>query len=288
MGYQKQLRSFDSVYDKYKVIFLDSFGVIKNYNGIIPGVLECVQHMRSQGKLVYVLTNDASKAPDDLAVNFHNLGLIHIEKDDIISSGMMARSFLKNKIKKGRIVYIGTDSSSHYIDDLGLPICSINDMDIDDIDDVSVLVFLDDEGFNWQNHLNKTVNLLRHKTIPVIVANSDQTYPVSKNEVSIATGAIASMIENISKKKFIYFGKPESQMFMLAYEKVLEKEKLNRNEILMVGDTLTTDILGGNKFGLSTALVLSGNTSEDQMRTYIRSTGIIPNYICPSIALTGL
>lgn len=286
MGYKKKLRSFETVFDRYDVIFLDSFGVIKNYNGIIPGVLECLQTMRAKGKMIYVLTNDASKGPSRLAENFNKMGLVEISEEDVISSGMMAMSFVKNKLKKGRIVYMGTEASSHYIREVGLEVCSIKDLDLKDIDDVAALVFLDDEGFEWQSHLNKAANLLRLKTIPAIVANSDMTYPISKNEVSIATGSLAKMLEQISGKRFIYFGKPDSQMFMLALEKVYEKKVMSRNKILMVGDTLSTDILGGNKFGLSTALVLSGNTSEDQMRTYIKSTGIIPDYICPSIALS--
>ena len=38
---------------------------------------------------------------------------------------------------------------------------------------------LDDEGFDWCQDLNKTVNLIRKKTIPVIVANTDRAYPLS-------------------------------------------------------------------------------------------------------------
>lgn len=285
MGHKKKLKSFRSVLSNHQAILLDSFGVIKNYKGLIPGVLESIDYMKSEGKQVLILTNDSSKSPARLAENFYRLGLRGISEADIISSGMMAMHFLNNKIKKGRIVYVGTEESAYYVNNLGLEIESINDVDLDNLSDVSALVFLDDEGYDWKEHLNKTVNLLRHKSIPVIVANSDSTYPVSKNEVSIATGELAKIVERISKKKFIYFGKPDSQMFLLAYEKVMDRVNLKRKEILMVGDTLSLDILGGNKFGLSTALVLSGNTPEDQMRLYIKSTGIIPDYICPSIAL---
>ena len=51
----------------------------------------------------------------------------------------------------------------------------------------------------------------------------------------------------------------------------------------MVGDTLRTDILGGNKFGVKTMLVLSGNTREDNYEAQIQSTGIIPDFVCKSI-----
>ena len=53
----------------------------------------------------------------------------------------------------------------------------------------------------------------------------------------------------------------------------------------MVGDTLTTDILGGNKFGIDTALVLSGNTLRESAAEQIHATGIIPDYICESAVI---
>ena len=141
---------------------------------------------------------------------------------------------------------------------------------------------MDDEGFDWSGDLNKVVNLLRTRTIPAIVANTDNTYPLNKHEVSIAIGGIATMIENIVGKNFIRFGKPDSQMFMFAYEMIREKLQVGKKDILMVGDTLYTDIMGGNKFGLDTVLVLSGNTLPDDAETKIRSTGIIPTFICES------
>ena len=72
-------------------------------------------------------------------------------------------------------------------------------------------------------------------------------------------------------------------MFNFAYEEVNKQGDFSKEEILMVGDTLTTDILGGNKFGIATALVLSGNTSFKNVEVQINSTGIIPDYICQSI-----
>ena len=75
-------------------------------------------------------------------------------------------------------------------------------------------------------------------------------------------------------------------MFLLAYERAMvDVPDIKRKEILMVGDTLFTDIIGGNKFGLDTALVLSGNTLPDNAKIKIGSSGIIPTYICDSAAI---
>jgi len=70
---------------------------------------------------------------------------------------------------------------------------------------------------------------------------------------------------------------------MYAFEQLPASLQIQRNEILMVGDTLHTDILGGNKFGIDTLLVLSGNTSKSSYQTKIRSTGVIPDFVSESI-----
>ncbi|HEY4653003.1 MAG TPA: HAD-IIA family hydrolase [Cyclobacteriaceae bacterium] len=273
-------RDFKSIVSKYDVVFFDAYGVLKNYNGLIPGIEGTIRHLMENGIDFYVLTNDASRSPKDLAASYQTLGIKEITEHKIISSGMLAREYLRFKVKKGTVTYLGTSKSAHYIETLGLNILSIRQLDLDNLDDINAVVLLDDEGFDWKRDVNKVINLLRKKNIPVIVANTDFAYPVTDEEVAIAIGGISDMVEMIVGKRFIKFGKPDSQMFMFAYERILEARNVSKDKILMVGDTLKTDILGGNKFGIDTVLVLSGNTLPDQANFLIRSTGIIPNFIC--------
>ncbi len=275
--------SFLSVAEKFNAVFLDSYGVIKNYNGLINGVQETIAFLRSRGIAIRILTNDASRSQQQQVESFYKLGLKDIEIHEVITSGMMAKQFLQQKIISGKIAYLGTENSAEYILQSGLEHISVRDVDLDSINDIAAFVFLDDEGFDWNVDINKTVNLLRRKNIPVIVANSDKLYPVSKNDVAVATGGIAKLVENMLNKKFIHFGKPDSQMFMYAFDELNSFGTFNKNEILMVGDNLNTDILGGNKFGVKTTLVLSGNTRADNFEGQINSSGIIPDFICKSI-----
>lgn len=273
-------RDFKSVVNKYDVVFFDAYGVLKNYNGLIPGIEGTIRYMLENDIDFYVLTNDASRSPEELAASYQVLGIKEITAEKVISSGMLAREYLRYKVKKGTVTYLGTSKSAHYIETLGLGIVSIRETDLDDLEDLSAIVLLDDEGFDWKRDVNKLINLLRRKNVPVIVANTDFAYPVTEDEVAIAIGGLSDMIEMIIGKRFIKFGKPDSQMFMFAYERILESRQVSKNKILMVGDTLKTDILGGNKFGIDTALVLSGNTLPEQASFLIKSTGIIPNYVC--------
>ncbi len=279
--------SFLDIVTNFKAVFLDSYGVVKNYNGLIEGVPETFDYLREKGIAIRILTNDASRSQEQQLASFHRMGLRGIELEEIITSGMLAKQFLKHKIIRGKVAYLGTENAAEYILQSGFPSVPVRDIELDRIDDIAGFAFLDDEGFDWNTDINKTVNLINKKNIPVIVANSDRLYPVSKNDVAVATGSIAQLVESILNREFIHFGKPDSQMFMYAYDHLNEvgngNRAFERDEILMVGDTLHTDILGGNKFGLKTMLVLTGNTRQEMMDVLIRSTGIIPDFIGESI-----
>jgi HAD superfamily hydrolase (TIGR01450 family) len=281
-----QIEDFQPILDRYKVIFFDAFGVLKSYNGLVPGIDRTFAHIEAQNKEYYIVTNDASRSPAQLAESYHRMGLHAVRDDRIVSSGMLAKEYLDLKVSDGIVAYLGTQNSAHYIDSSGLHTLPVSAINKTNIDQVNALVLLDDEGFNWFDDLNKAVNILRKRTIPAIVANTDNTYPLSgDNEVSIAIGGIASMIESIVGKRFIRFGKPDSQLFMFAYDLFRYQSGISKKDILMVGDTLHTDILGANKFGLDTVLVLTGNTLPDDAETRIRSTGIVPTYICHSAVI---
>lgn len=279
-----ELQPFLPLAQKFKAVFLDSYGVLKNYKGLIDGVQDTITSLRKCGIAIRILTNDASRSQEQQIESFARLGLDGFETHEVITSGMMAKHFLQHKITEGKIAYLGTENSAHYILQSGLEHISVSDVELDNIAEISAFVFLDDEGFDWNTDINKTINLLRRKNIPVIVANSDKLYPVSKNDVAVAAGGIARLVESMMNRKFIHFGKPDTQMFTYAYNRLKTRVgPFTKKEILMVGDNLNTDILGGNKFGIKTTLVLSGNTREDNAETQINSSGIIPDYICRSI-----
>ena len=102
--------------------------------------------------------------------------------------------------------------------------------------------------------------------------------------VVLAVGSLAGMLERIVGKAFIRFGKPDTMMFSHAFACAHDNlPDLKKSEILMVGDTLETDIIGANTFGLDTALVLSGNTRPEQAAVQIQAKGITPTYLCESV-----
>lgn len=277
------IHAFSEVVKRYKVVFFDAYGVLKNSRGIIPGVAETLLWLTRAGHDLYVVTNDASKSPDAMTLSY-----VHPEygsllpSSRIISSGLLAKDFLRSKVRKGSVAYLGKSTSAFYIKSAGLEAIPIGVVTPDDA--VEALVLLDDEGFDWFNDLNRALNLIRGSNIPVVVANTDISYPVNGNEVAVAVGGLASMLEMIVGKRFIRFGKPDTLMFSYAFACACANDPTtSKSDVLMVGDTLTTDIYGANAFGIDTALVLSGNTSAEAVEVQISASGIIPSYVCSSI-----
>ncbi|MCV9387748.1 HAD-IIA family hydrolase [Reichenbachiella ulvae] len=277
-----EIQEFKNVVKNYDIVFFDAFGVLKNSSGMIPHIEKTFEYLIKHDIDFYILTNDASRGPKLLAKSYQDAGFSMINEEKIISSGMLAREYLRTKVKDGKVAYLGTKQSAHYLEETGLKALSIADLDLNHIDDVNALVFLDDEGFDWREDLNKVINLLRIRNIPVMVANTDKSYPVSERMVAIAVGSIADMVQKITGRKFIKFGKPDSSMFIFAYEHTRGGAEVGKEKILMVGDTLYTDIIGGNKFGIDTALVLTGNTLKEQYMDRIKAMGILPDYVCHS------
>ncbi|MCB0855383.1 MAG: TIGR01459 family HAD-type hydrolase, partial [Bacteroidetes bacterium] len=188
-----KLDSFNEIVSKYKVVFFDSYGVLKNHQGLIPGIHDTIDHLRQHHIDFYLLTNDASRSPAELAQVYIDGG-VYITPDKVISSGMIALEYLRYKVSWGTVAYLGTQKSSHYVAQVGLKTISISDVNDDNMNQISALVLLDDEGFDWNVDINKAINLLRKRNIPVVVANTDFTYPVSKNDVALAIGGIGEML----------------------------------------------------------------------------------------------
>ena len=265
---------------QFRAVLLDSYGVLKDAGGLIEGGPETIARLREENVAIRVLTNDASRSKGRQGRRFREMGY-DLRPDEIISSGMMARLFLQDKIVSGKVAYLGTDAAAGYIEDAGCEPIPVRD--VTDDTDIQAMAFLDDEGFDWNTDLNATVNLLRERVIPVLVANSDRLYPVREGRVGIAAGGLAAAIEPLVGRTFLRFGKPDSQMFSYAYEDLNLHDSVRKREILMVGDTLGTDILGGNKFGIRTCLTLSGNTSPRDFQREIARVGIVPDYVVEMI-----
>ncbi len=278
------IQKFKDVALNYKVVFFDSYGVLKKHDGIINGIKEVLTFLNENNIAFYIITNDASRSPELLADAYHKEGIDLVQAENMVSSAMMAEIFLKENITPGATVaYLGRPSSEYFIKNADLIPVKIETITANDHKKLGAIMLFDDSGYEFKAGINKTLNAIRNTDVPVIVANPDKIYPASANESAVAIGSIANMLEAVANRMFFKFGKPYESIFEYGYSMVNKKHKVSKRDILMVGDTLDTDISGANEFGIDTALVLSGSTIPHQAEYLIDSMGIKPTYICNSV-----
>src|SRR5882757_8551504 len=126
----KRIDNFKSIIDKYKIVFFDAFGVIKTYSGLVHGIENTFAYLEREKKEYYIVTNDASRSPVQLAESYHRMGLTAITHDRIVSSGMLTKEYLDLKVPDGIVAYLGTPNSAHYIEGSGLqtlPMSAVNE-----------------------------------------------------------------------------------------------------------------------------------------------------------------
>jgi HAD superfamily hydrolase (TIGR01450 family) len=278
------LVSFRKTAEKYSVVFLDSYGVLRSSTGLIDGALEAITALIEAGKEVFVVTNDSSRSPEAMAERYAEQARSDLlPPERYISSGLLASAYLEKQIPYGKVAYLGKPESAHYVEIAGkipVPVSECTPKD-----HIVAILLLDDEGFDWFRDVNATLNLIRRVNVPVVVANADITYPTRGNEIAIAVGSLGGLLSDITEKTFIRFGKPDSMMFAYALARAQEQlPHVTKRDVLFVGDTLRTDIIGANTYGFDTMLVLSGNTLPEQADLMIRASGIIPTYVSASIA----
>src|SRR5471032_3016425 len=130
----RRIDNFKSIIDQYSIVFFDAFGVIKNYQGLVPGIEKTFDYLQEQNKEYYIVTNDASRSPEQLAGAYHKLGLTAITAGRIISSGMLTKEYLDLKVEDGIVAYLGTENSAHYIESSGLHTLPVSQVDESNID----------------------------------------------------------------------------------------------------------------------------------------------------------
>ncbi|WP_311735014.1 HAD hydrolase-like protein [Alloyangia mangrovi] len=167
--------------------------------------------------------------------------------------------------------------------------------DFEDID----LTFLDDdpaayaaaEGFlligsdGWTETRQRLLEAaLRAQPRPVVVGNPDIVAPREAG-LSREPGYFAHRLADAAGIAPVFLGKPFAEIFMLALTKIAPR--LAPERILMVGDTLHTDILGGRQMGFATALVTAhGALVGLDPAEAIRRSGIVPDFVIGSIGST--
>lgn len=249
-----------------KLFLLDMDGTIYNENNLFDGTKEFLNYIKEKNGEYIFITNNSSKSVDEYVKKVNNLG-IQAKRENFLTSAQATIYYLKDNFSNKKIYCQGTKA---LIDELKKEGINVTERFEEDID--IVLVGFDTEFTSEK--INKTCEILSKKDVPFIATNPDLCCPVSFGFIPDC-GAICDMITKATGKIPKYIGKPEP----LMVELVLKKLNYSKDEAVVVGDRLYTDIMVGINSEIMSICVLTGEaTPEDILNSEVR-----PNYTFENI-----
>lgn len=235
-----------------RLFLLDMDGTIYLDNDLFDGTLEFLDFVKNSGAKYMFLTNNSSKSVDKYIEKLKSLGISSEENDFLTSTNATALYLQKKSYKK--IYAFGTTSFKEQLKASGL---CITDTLKDGIDCLCM-------GFDTELNFKKLEDacILLNKGVDYIATNPDWVCPTWYGYVPDC-GSVAQMLFNATKRKPKFIGKPEPEMAYLAMEKL----GIKKEDAVIIGDRLYTDIACGINAEIDAAFVLSGEGTLKDIET---------------------
>ncbi|MCB0559214.1 MAG: HAD family hydrolase [Lewinellaceae bacterium] len=234
-----------------KGFLIDMDGVIYSGDDLIPGADKFIAELTKREVPFLFLTNNSQRTPRDVINKLAGLG-IETEEKHVFTSAMATGWFLARQKPHGSAYVLGEGGLLTSIHENGYSLVT------QDPDFVVV-----GEGRNFTLEMvNNAVDMILNGA-KLVATNLDPS-PKKKGWNNLGIKAVIAMIEEATGIQAFSVGKPSPVMMRVARKKL----GLETAETTMIGDTMTTDILGGLQVGYRTILTLSGVSKKEDLNKF--------------------
>lgn len=243
-----------------KLWILDMDGTVYLGSHLFPETLPFLERIRSQGARYLFFTNNASRSKDTYVKRLQSMN-IPAGPENILTAGETTIAFLKRH-RAGKSVYVvGTPDLIRSFEEAGIRV----------EEDAPIVVASFDTTLTYDK-LEKACRYIREGA-EFISTHPDFNCPVEGGFIP-DSGAICALITASTGKTPRYFGKPYEDTLQM----IQEFTGVDRDDMVVVGDRLYTDIALGARHGVTSVLVLSGETKrEDLVGSDVHPSFVVEN-----------
>ena len=248
-----------------KALILDMDGVLWKGDAPIGDLSATFDRIRERGLKFMFATNNGTKTPEEYQKKLADLG-VDVEAEQVVTSALGIAFMLERKFPRGtKIFMIGEEGIRVALEEKGFELLSV-----ENAPQAQAVVMGLDRSINFQKIAEAT--LLVRAGIPFYTTNTDRTFPIPRGEIPGA-GSWLAVITSATGVEPTVAGKPFPYLMELA----LERLGTSKEETLVVGDRLETDIAAGQAVGCPTALMLSGVSTRAEGEAWKPAPTIIAN-----------
>ncbi|MBO6519986.1 MAG: HAD-IIA family hydrolase [Rhodospirillales bacterium] len=273
-GVSERVADLGDITDRFDVFVFDSFGVLNVGETQVPGAVARVAALRGAGKKVFVLTNASSVPLGRATAKYAALGF-----DFAAPEIVMSRALLENALAAERpgMRWAVAAPESAAPDELPGDVVPLDDAALTEADGFILL-----SSHGWTDARQDALSAaLVERPRPVLIGNPDLVAP-REDGFTLQPGAYAHALTDATGVSPVFFGKPYANAFDALLTEI--GPGTERRRILMLGDTLHTDILGAAAAGMASALVTGhGVLRGMDIEACIAQSGIRPDYILAQI-----
>ncbi|KAM7347545.1 uncharacterized protein ACRADG_007115 [Cochliomyia hominivorax] len=276
--------------DSFDLVFCDCDGVIwQNFYDEIPGSSDAIKYLRNIGKQIAFITNNSIISTKDQLIKFASCGL-DIDENDLIHPAKTISDYLQMENFDGLILCFASRVFKEHLREKGFQVVeederfivngSLSDLYQAIYNNEPVNAVIIDVDFNltaWK--LMRAQIHLKNPECLFIAGAADPQIPFGGNEL-IGPGAYIKILEEVNKCKAKIFGKPGMELGELLL-RTFNIE--NPQRVLMLGDSMRSDIQFGKMLGFQTLLVLTGGTKPEDLENVITEENK-PDYIIEKLA----
>ncbi|EAX87460.1 HAD-superfamily hydrolase, subfamily IIA containing protein [Trichomonas vaginalis G3] len=256
-----------------KAILLDVDGTIWKAGTVFPGVPEAISEMRKMGLAVIILSNNSSRDRAHFAKVLSDKGIANLSKNDVFTAGYTCALKMKEDGIRSALVY-GFVGLKEELDHIGIQTYTFKTLN--EIRHLDAIAVCNNLTFDY-DHLCRIATIVKKYDCKIYGANPDTSNIVAGKTICGA-GSMVATIATLAGKLEANLGKPSPELIPILESNL----KIAKEEMIMVGDRIPTDIEFGARNGLKTIFVLTGvdrNTKIESLDPAIR-----PTYILPSLA----
>lgn len=270
----EQVKNLADLAEDFDVFLLDAFGVLNIGETAIPGVPDRIAALQAAGKHVMVVSNAAGYPKRLLLERYARLGYA-IASENILCSREVLLAGLEMRPRRRWGLMASQLYGFEELEHLGAEFLAEDPALYDAVEE-----FLFFGSAEWTEARQSILEeSLKRNPRQVLVGNPDIVAP-REGGLSREPGHFAHRLADATGVVPQFFGKPFRSIFDMALSRIPAGTDPSR--IIMVGDTLQTDILGGRNAGLRTALISGyGSLAEIDHFKAIDRSGIVPDFIMP-------